>query len=127
VEGVSYFPPPTNTTRPTLMPSRHDYNPLYPVAGRPHWLAISDLHRNLIDCTPVPAGANLAEVMATTIARLAAEGWRAESDGRHGFVFVQAVDGARRLVNLTSVDPQAGYGDGSGHPAGLGAGELLPR
>jgi hypothetical protein len=101
--------------------SRRDYDPLHPGADRPHWLVISDLHRNQIDCTSVPAGANLADVMAATIARLTGEGWQAESDGAHGFVFVRATNGARRLVNLTPVDPGASNGGGHGFLAGSGA------
>ncbi len=93
------------------MPSRRNFDPLHLATTCPHWLAISDLHRNLIDCTPVPAGANLAEVMAATIARLAGEGWAAESDGRHGFLFINR-SGTRRLVNLTQADPGAGRGVG---------------
>jgi hypothetical protein len=97
-----------------------------PRPSRTHWPAISDLHRNLIDYTPVPAGANLAEVMRATIAWLAREGRAAEDDDWHGSLFINW-GGARRLVKFTSVDPQASYGGVHSHLTGRGAGELVPR
>lgn len=38
------------------MPSRRKFDPLADT-GRQHWLAISDMHGALVECTAIPAGA----------------------------------------------------------------------
>ena len=87
---------------------------------RPHWLTVSDLHRNLIACQSLPAGADLRAVMRAALADGAAEGWQAESDSAYGFVFI-ARGAERRLVNLTAADPAGCPGAGHAFLAGTGA------
>ena len=101
------------------MPARRNFDPLAR-CDRPHWLVVSDMHHASLECTPIPPGADLKGAMHDAIARLATEGWEAESHGRYGFRFV-ARTGARRLVNLTTVDPQTA--PGAGHAFLAGAGE----
>jgi hypothetical protein len=84
---------------------------------RPHWLTVSDLHRSLITCTPVPAGTDLRATMRDALAGHAADGWQAENDGAYGFVFI-ARGSERRLVNLTPADPSIGVGAGHAFLAG---------
>ena len=86
---------------------------------RPHWLTVSDLHRKLITCKPVPVGADLREVLRAALKQFAADGWQIESDGAYGFSFV--VRGSERcLVNLTPADPSIGVGTGHAFLAGRG-------
>ena len=87
--------------------------------GRPHWLTVADLHRNLITCEALPAGADLRGVLRDKLAQCAAEGWQAENDGAYGFVFV-AKGTERRLVNLTPADPAGWAGPGHAFLAGRG-------
>jgi hypothetical protein len=101
---------------------RNDCDPLGD-NRRPHWLTVSDLHRNLIACEALPAGGDLRAALREALARWAAEGWLAENDGAYGFVFIARGE-ERRLVNLTPADP-AGVA-GAGHaflagPCGLGS------
>jgi hypothetical protein len=84
---------------------------------RPHWLTVSDLHRNLIACNAVPTGSDLRTVLSEALAAQAADGWQPESNGAYGFVFV-AKGGERWLVNLTPVDPAAVVGPGHAFVAG---------
>jgi hypothetical protein len=42
--------------------------------------------------------------MASTIERLAAEGWQAEATPKYGFVFLRR-EAERRLLSLTERDP----------------------
>ena len=80
---------------------------------RPHWLTVSDLHRNLITCEGVPAGSNLRTVLSEAMAAQAADGWQPENDGAYGFVFI-ARGAERRLVNLSPADPASCGGPGHG-------------
>src|SRR5450432_2860043 len=66
---------------------RHRCDPLAD-NRRPHWLTVSDLHRNLIACEVLPAGADLRGVLRITLARWAADGWQVENDGAYGFAFI---------------------------------------
>ena len=94
---------------------RHRFDPLAR-GNLPHWLTMADMWGARVECDPVAPGADLHEVMAAAIANLTAEGWQAESDGRHGFLFVNR-DGDRRLVNLTPVEPGAPLGVGHAYLA----------
>ncbi len=97
---------------------RHPCDPLANTR-QPHWLTVSDLHRNLITCEPLAAGANLRESLRTALTKCAAEGWQAENDGTYGFVFI--TKGAeRRLINLTPADPANCAGSGHAFLAGRG-------
>ena len=87
---------------------------------RPHWLTVSDLHRNVITCEPLAAGANLRESLRTALTKCAAEGWQPENDGAYGFAFI-ARGTERRLVNLTPADPANCAGSGHAFLAGRGA------
>ena len=88
---------------------------------RPHWLTVSDLHRNVIESQAVAPGADLRAVLRDALAAQALEGWKPENDGGYGFVFV-ARGTERRLVNLTPADPSS-HCTGLGHSflAGKGA------
>lgn len=90
---------------------------------RPHWLTVSDLHRNLITSQALPAGTDLREILRDTLTRWVAEGWQAENNGAYGFVFI-ARSAERRLVNLTPANPSDC--SGAGHAFLAGAGALLP-
>jgi hypothetical protein len=95
---------------------RHHFDPLADTR-RPHWLTVSDLHRNLIACEALPAGADLREVLRETLTQCEAKGWQAENDGAYGFAFI-ARGSERRLVNLTPADPSACAGSGHAFLAG---------
>ena len=86
---------------------------------RRHWLIVSGPHRQLIDIKPVPIGANLREAMRAALASMAAEGWRADSDGVYGFTFISR-GAERRLVNLTPANPSECGGAGHAFLAGNG-------
>lgn len=49
--------------------SRRRFDPLADTR-RPHWLTVSDLHRNLITYTGVPAGSDLRTVLSAALALL---------------------------------------------------------
>jgi len=101
--------------------SRHRHDPLA-WSSHPHWLTISDMHRNVIECAPVAPGVDLHEVMRAAIAAWAEDGWQAESGGAWGFCF--ATRGPeRRFLNITPVDPTA-PGDG-GHAFLAGRGVVI--
>ena len=95
--------------------ARHRCDPLADTR-QPHWLAVSDLHRNLITCKALPAGVDLREVLQMALDQCAAEGWQAENDGAYGFAFVSR-GSERRLVNLIPADPSdcAGQGHATGY------------
>jgi hypothetical protein len=105
---------------------RHRFDPLADTR-RPHWLTVSDLHRNLITCQALASGADLRIALREVLAQCAAEGWQAENDGAYGFMFI-ARGSERRLVNLTPADPSDSTGTGHAFLAGqagkLGAPEL---
>jgi hypothetical protein len=55
----------------------------------------------------IDAHANFRDALSAEIARLAADGWQAESsDTRFGFVFVRS-EAERRLLMLTPRDPHS--------------------
>lgn len=70
--------------------------PRYVVVWGPHW--------ELIECLRLEPAANLKEAMATTIARLGADGWVAEATPEYGFTFIRRGHD-RRLLMLTPRDP----------------------
>ena len=92
---------------------------------RPHWLTVSDLHRNLFKCVGLPVGADLRAALQETLTQCAVEGWLPENDGAYGFAFI-ARGSERRLVNLTPVDPSAQAGPGHSFLAGRGVINLPP-
>ena len=98
--------------------ARHRSDPLADT-HRPHWLTVSDLHRNLITSRPLPLGADLREVLRAALTQCAEEGWQAENDGAFGFAFITR-GSERQLVNLTPVDPSGCTGSGHGFLAGRG-------
>jgi hypothetical protein len=75
---------------------------------RPHWLTVSDPHRNLITCTVVPEGTDLRATMRDALTAQAAAGWQPENDSAYGFVFI-AKGSERRLINLTPADPSQDF------------------
>ena len=87
---------------------------------RPHWLTVSDLHRDLITCQALAAGVDLREVLREALTQCAAEGWEAENDGAYGFAFI-ARGSERRLINLAPANPSACTGTGHAFLAGRGA------
>lgn len=101
---------------------RHRFDPL---ARRdlPHWITVAGMDGATISCKPVTFGVDLHDVMAAAIARLTGEGWQAESDGRHVFLFINR-GGERSLVNLTPVDPGQPPGAGHAYLAGVGSAAL---
>jgi hypothetical protein len=96
--------------------ARHRFDPLADTRC-PHWLTVSDLHRNLITCEALVAGADLREALQAALTRYTAEGWLPENDGAYGFVFI-ARGAERRLVNLTPADPSDCAGPGHSVLAG---------
>jgi hypothetical protein len=98
---------------------RHRCDPLADTR-RPHWLTVSDLHRNLLACEALPARANLREALQATLMQWAAQGWAAENDGDYGFAFI-ARGSERRLINLTPANPLECGGPGHAFLAGQGS------
>jgi len=98
--------------------SRHRLSPLTDTR-RPHCLTVSDMHGIRITSEAIPAGVDLREALRAALRQLAEEGWRAESDGAYGFVFV-AKKGERRLVNLTPANTSRSFGAGHAFLAGRG-------
>jgi hypothetical protein len=86
-------------------------------ARLPHWLTVSDPHRNLLTCQVIPIGADLRKLMRKTLTQWAAQGWQSESDGAFGFVFI-ARGAERRLVNVTPADPAGFAGQNYASPGG---------
>jgi hypothetical protein len=98
--------------------ARHRFDALGDTS-RPHWLTLADMHRNMVACEALPAGADLREALRAALAQCVAEGWQAEGDGAYGFVFI-ARGAERRLLNLTAADPAEGVGAGHAFLAGRG-------
>ena len=67
-------------------------------------MAVFGLQWQVIESHRLDPGADLLGAMATTIERLAIEGWRAESEPRFGFVFIHK-ERDRRLLILSPKDP----------------------
>lgn len=97
---------------------RHYFDPL--ARGRlPHWLTVANIWGTIVASNAVAEGRDLRDVMTEAIARFTTDGWQAECDGRHGFLFVNR--GADRLlVNLTPVDPNTPLGSGHAYLAAPG-------
>jgi hypothetical protein len=77
---------------------------VYERSTTPRWVAVYGLQWQVIESHRLESGADLYSAMTTTIERLAAEGWCAESEPRFGFVFITK-EGNRRLLMLTPRDP----------------------
>jgi hypothetical protein len=86
---------------------------------RPHWLTVSDLHRNVISSEALPAGKGLRQVLRVALAHCTAEGWQAENNGTYGFAFI-ARGSERLLISLTPADPASSAGPGHAFLAGRG-------
>ena len=80
---------------------------------RPHWLVVSDIHRNLLSSTSLPGGSDLRATLREVLLTYASNGWQAEGNGAYGFVFL-ARGSERRMVNLTPMDPACLGGRGHG-------------
>ena len=76
----------------------------YERTDTPRYIVVWDLQRNVVECRRLDPGTDLHSEMATTIERLAGEGWRAEGGAEYGFVFIRNGD-QRRLLALTPRDP----------------------
>jgi len=76
-----------------------------PLADRthPHWLVVSDMQGQILDCEPVTAAADPWTVLAAAMQRLSAAGWTIENDGRRGHFFCHR-EGVRRFVHLRPTD-----------------------
>jgi hypothetical protein len=77
---------------------------VYEKSTTPRWVAVFWLQWQVIDSFRLEPGADLFGAMTTRIERLSVEGWRAESEPRFGFVFINK-EGDRRLLMLTPRDP----------------------
>jgi hypothetical protein len=77
----------------------------YTPSKTPHYIVLWTLQWQAIECTRLTPGANLQHAMTGTIARLQHEGWRAESNAAHGFVFLTRND-ERRLLMITARHPE---------------------
>lgn len=104
---------------------RHRHDPLTPSA-HPHWLVVSESHGHQISIDALPAWADLRHALQVALTTCAQEGWRVDSDGAHGFVFI-AKGAERRLLNLTPADPAANFGQGHSVLAGFGSRTLPVR
>jgi hypothetical protein len=78
--------------------------PTFDKAPTPRWVVVWDLQWQLIECQRLEPAADLSSAMATTIDRLASEGWEAEATPEYGFVFIRS-GAERRLLMLTPRDP----------------------
>jgi hypothetical protein len=70
----------------------------------PRYVAVWDLHWQVIECQRLEHAADLSGAMAATIERLSGGGWQAEATPDYGFVFIRC-EGKRRLLLLTPRDP----------------------
>jgi hypothetical protein len=77
---------------------------VYEKSTTARWVAVFGLQWQVIESYRLEPGADLFGAMTTTIERLTAEGWRAESEPRFGFVFIRK-ESDRRLLMLTPRDP----------------------
>jgi hypothetical protein len=77
----------------------------YATATTPRYIVLLTLHREIIDYQTLQPSADLRHAMTTTIERLQADGWNAESNATHGFVFGSR-NGERRLLMITARDPE---------------------
>jgi hypothetical protein len=61
---------------------------VYEKSTAPRWVAVFGLQWQVIESYRLEPGAELLGAMTAAIDRLTAEGWRAESEPRFGFVFI---------------------------------------
>jgi hypothetical protein len=83
--------------------ARYHHN-VYASANTPRYVVLFDLQWQIIECRRLDASTDPRSAMATTIDRLAQEGWRPESTCEYGFVFLKR-HGTRRLLIITERDP----------------------
>jgi hypothetical protein len=69
-----------------------------------HYVIVWDLQWQVMDCRRLEAGADLRAALTEILAELERDGWKAESNGEFGFVFVRRLE-QRRLVTVTARDP----------------------
>jgi hypothetical protein len=72
----------------------------------PHWLVVSNMQGQILECKFLEPGADLWAALARTMDHLTSEGWTIEDDGRLGDFFC-CRDGERRFVHLRPTDPAA--------------------
>jgi hypothetical protein len=77
----------------------------YTIAKTPRYIILWDLQWQVIECQRLEPRTNLRHAMTTTIERLHADGWNAESNAAHGFVFLNRND-ERRLLMITARHPE---------------------
>jgi hypothetical protein len=85
-------------------------------------LTVRDMAGALLEVESIEVGTDLRAFLARTVERLTAEGWVIENDGRYGSFFCHR-EGARRIVQLQSADPDQPQIGPSTHPACPGCGE----
>jgi hypothetical protein len=76
----------------------------YATATAPRYIIFWDLQWNVIDCQRLEPRSELRHAMNITITRLQCDGWHAESNAAHGFVFLKRND-ERRLLMITARNP----------------------
>jgi len=75
---------------------------VYENSTTPRWVAVFGLQWQVIESYRLEPGADLFGAMTTTIARLAIDGWRPESEPRFGFVFISRESDRRLLMQLAT-------------------------
>lgn len=78
--------------------------PAFSPSSQPRYVVLWDLHWHALEVERLAPAADLSGAMAAAIARLDADGWRAEATPEYGFVFVRR-EAERRLLTLTPRDP----------------------
>ena len=76
----------------------------YKISKTPRYVVIWTIHWAVIECERLEPGCDLSEAMARTMARLADDGWQAESEAVFGFTFIRNTT-ERRLLALTERNP----------------------
>jgi hypothetical protein len=84
------------------MARRYVAQPVRAAATR--YAVLWDLQWQIIECTTLAAGTDLATSMSAAIARLQRAGWQIEGTPDYGFVFLQRA-GERCLLMITARDP----------------------
>jgi hypothetical protein len=82
--------------------TRHD---VFAKASTTRYVVLWDMHRTVIECQRIAAGADLRACVTAAIEQYRVHGWQPEGPTDFGFVFLSRGND-RRLLALTERNPQ---------------------
>lgn len=100
--------------------SRGRYVPRDPFipTNEPRFRVIRDLSRQVLECEPLPIGADLHAAFEAAKARMTADGWTVEKTWKWSHAFYCTKDGQRVSVEIAG-DPNAKGNDSPSFSTGL--------